>query len=83
CQVNPRQYFDRKNYFYPDNPKAYQISQLDKPLGEHGYVDIEANGETKRIGIERIHLEEDAGKSIHSGQGSLVDLNRQGTPLVE
>ncbi|OFT39684.1 Asp-tRNA(Asn)/Glu-tRNA(Gln) amidotransferase subunit GatB [Aerococcus sp. HMSC06H08] len=83
CQVNPRQYFDRKNYFYPDNPKAYQISQLDKPLGEHGYVDIEVNGETKRIGIERIHLEEDAGKSIHSGQGSLVDLNRQGTPLVE
>lgn len=83
CEINPEQYFDRKNYFYPDNPKAYQISQLDKPLGENGYIDIEVDGQTKRIGIERIHLEEDAGKLIHGGRGSLVDLNRQGTPLVE
>lgn len=84
CQVNPVQAFDRKNYFYPDNPKAYQITQLDRPLGEHGYVDIELeNGETKRIRIERIHLEEDAGKSIHENGESHVDLNRQGTPLVE
>ena len=83
CEVNREQYFDRKNYFYPDNPKAYQISQLDQPLGENGYIDVEIEGENKRIGIERIHLEEDAGKSIHGGQGTLVDLNRQGTPLVE
>ncbi|MHA6602938.1 Asp-tRNA(Asn)/Glu-tRNA(Gln) amidotransferase subunit GatB [Aerococcus urinae] len=84
CEVNPVQSFDRKNYFYPDNPKAYQITQLDRPLGEHGYVDIELeNGETKRIRIERIHLEEDAGKSIHDEGDTLVDLNRQGTPLVE
>lgn len=83
CEVNREQYFDRKNYFYPDNPKAYQISQLDQPLGENGYIDVEIEGVNKRIGIERIHLEEDAGKSIHGGQGTLVDLNRQGTPLVE
>ena len=75
--------FDRKNYFYPDNPKAYQISQLDKPIGENGWIDIEVNGETRRIGITRLHLEEDAGKSTHKEDHSLVDLNRQGTPLVE
>lgn len=75
--------FDRKNYFYPDNPKAYQISQFDKPIGENGWIDIEVNGETKRIGITRLHLEEDAGKSTHKDDHSLVDLNRQGTPLVE
>lgn len=75
--------FDRKNYFYPDNPKAYQISQLDKPIGENGWIDIEVNGETRRIGITRLHLEEDAGKSTHKDDHSLVDLNRQGTPLVE
>lgn len=83
CEINPVQRFDRKNYFYPDNPKAYQISQLDHPLGENGYIEIEVNGETKKIGIERIHLEEDAGKNIHDETGTLVDLNRQGTPLVE
>lgn len=75
--------FDRKNYFYPDNPKAYQISQFDKPIGENGWLEIEVDGETKRIGITRLHLEEDAGKSSHKDDHSLVDLNRQGTPLVE
>ncbi len=75
--------FDRKNYFYPDNPKAYQISQFDQPIGENGYIDIEVDGETKRIGITRLHMEEDAGKSTHKGEYSLVDLNRQGTPLIE
>lgn len=84
CEINPVQSFDRKNYFYPDNPKAYQVSQLDRPIGEHGWVEIEVNGEKKRIGIERLHLEEDAGKNTHGTDGySYVDLNRQGTPLVE
>ena len=75
--------FDRKNYYYPDNPKAYQISQFDKPIGEHGSLDIEIDGEKKTIGITRLHLEEDAGKSTHKDDYSLVDLNRQGTALVE
>ena len=76
--------FDRKNYFYPDNPKAYQISQFDKPIGEHGWVEIEVDGVKKKIGITRVHLEEDAGKLTHTSEGySLVDLNRAGTPLIE
>ncbi|MGD6830551.1 Asp-tRNA(Asn)/Glu-tRNA(Gln) amidotransferase subunit GatB [Sutcliffiella halmapala] len=84
CEVATDTKFDRKNYFYPDNPKAYQISQYDKPIGENGWIDIEVNGEKKRIGITRLHLEEDAGKLMHTGDGySLVDYNRQGTPLVE
>ncbi|MCH1624660.1 Asp-tRNA(Asn)/Glu-tRNA(Gln) amidotransferase subunit GatB [Fredinandcohnia quinoae] len=84
CEVATDTKFDRKNYFYPDNPKAYQISQFDKPIGEHGWIDIEVNGEKKRIGITRLHLEEDAGKLTHTGDGySLVDYNRQGTPLIE
>ncbi|MFA9558410.1 Asp-tRNA(Asn)/Glu-tRNA(Gln) amidotransferase subunit GatB [Evansella sp. AB-rgal1] len=85
CEVAEVTKFDRKNYFYPDNPKAYQISQFDKPVGEHGWIDIEVNGESKRIGITRLHLEEDAGKLTHvDGQGhSLVDFNRVGTPLIE
>lgn len=83
CEINPVQRFDRKNYFYPDNPKAYQISQLDHPLGENGYLEIEVDGEKRKIGIERIHLEEDAGKNVHDSTGTSVDLNRQGTPLVE
>ncbi|MGE6259864.1 Asp-tRNA(Asn)/Glu-tRNA(Gln) amidotransferase subunit GatB [Heyndrickxia sporothermodurans] len=84
CQIAPETKFDRKNYFYPDNPKAYQISQFDKPIGEHGWIEIEVNGEKKKIGITRLHLEEDAGKLMHTGDGySLVDLNRQGTPLIE
>ncbi|MFZ3591162.1 Asp-tRNA(Asn)/Glu-tRNA(Gln) amidotransferase subunit GatB [Bacillus sp. DJP31] len=84
CEIATDTKFDRKNYFYPDNPKAYQISQFDKPIGEHGWVEIEVNGKKKRIGITRLHLEEDAGKLTHTGDGySLVDFNRQGTPLIE
>ncbi|MWC30691.1 Asp-tRNA(Asn)/Glu-tRNA(Gln) amidotransferase subunit GatB [Paenibacillus sp. MMS18-CY102] len=85
CQVADVSKFDRKNYFYPDSPKAYQISQYDQPIGEHGWIDIEVNGETKRIGITRVHLEEDAGKLTHvdGGYASLVDFNRVGTPLIE
>lgn len=84
CDIATDTKFDRKNYFYPDNPKAYQISQFDKPIGENGYIDIEVDGKKKRIGITRLHMEEDAGKLTHSDDGySLVDFNRQGTPLVE
>jgi aspartyl-tRNA(Asn)/glutamyl-tRNA(Gln) amidotransferase subunit B len=83
CEVATHTKFDRKNYFYPDNPKAYQISQFDQPIGEHGWIEIEVNGYTKKIGITRIHLEEDAGKLNHGDGYSLVDYNRQGTPLVE
>jgi len=85
CEIAEWCKFDRKNYFYPDSPKAYQISQYHQPIGRNGWIDIEVNGETKRIGITRLHLEEDAGKLTHTGggQGSLVDLNRAGTPLVE
>ncbi|MFS0723741.1 Asp-tRNA(Asn)/Glu-tRNA(Gln) amidotransferase subunit GatB [Paenibacillus sp. 1P07SE] len=85
CEIASESKFDRKNYFYPDSPKAYQISQYDKPIGEHGWIDIEVDGQTKRIGITRLHLEEDAGKLTHvdGGYASLVDLNRVGTPLVE
>lgn len=85
CQVPQTSKFDRKNYFYPDSPKAYQISQYDEPIGEHGYIDIEVNGERRRIGITRVHLEEDAGKLTHStfGDASYVDLNRVGVPLIE
>ncbi|USK34223.1 Asp-tRNA(Asn)/Glu-tRNA(Gln) amidotransferase subunit GatB [Bacillus sp. F19] len=84
CEVATDTKFDRKNYFYPDNPKAYQISQFDKPIGEHGWIDIEVSGYKKRIGITRLHLEEDAGKLTHTGDGySLCDYNRQGTPLIE
>ncbi|RHW32468.1 Asp-tRNA(Asn)/Glu-tRNA(Gln) amidotransferase subunit GatB [Neobacillus notoginsengisoli] len=83
CEIAPVTSFDRKNYFYPDNPKAFQISQLDRPIGENGWVDIEVNGYKKRIGITRLHLEEDAGKLTHVKGASLVDYNRQGSPLVE
>ncbi|MGM8215994.1 Asp-tRNA(Asn)/Glu-tRNA(Gln) amidotransferase subunit GatB [Bacillaceae bacterium W0354] len=84
CEIATDTKFDRKNYFYPDNPKAYQISQFDKPIGENGWIEIEVNGETKRIGITRLHLEEDAGKLMHGEDGySLVDFNRQGSPLIE
>lgn len=84
CEIATDTKFDRKNYFYPDNPKAYQISQFDQPIGENGWIDIEVDGKTKRIRINRLHMEEDAGKLIHSNDGySLVDYNRAGTPLVE
>ena len=84
CQISQETKFDRKNYFYPDNPKAYQISQFDYPIGHDGWIDIEVEGQTKRIRIERVHLEEDAGKNTHGTDGfSYVDLNRQGTPLIE
>jgi len=85
CTVNQRSIFARKNYFYPDLPAGYQISQFDLPVCEHGYLDIEVDGMTKRIGITRIHMENDAGKNIHAPgeNASYVDLNRAGTPLVE
>jgi aspartyl-tRNA(Asn)/glutamyl-tRNA(Gln) amidotransferase subunit B len=86
CQIAPRSIFARKNYFYPDLPKGYQISQYDTPICYNGWVDIELeDGSTKRIRINRIHMEEDAGKSIHDQDpfNTLVDLNRAGTPLIE
>ncbi|MGY3747533.1 Asp-tRNA(Asn)/Glu-tRNA(Gln) amidotransferase subunit GatB [Vagococcus salmoninarum] len=84
CQISQETYFDRKNYFYPDNPKAYQISQDKQPIGHDGWIEIEVAGEKRIIRIERVHLEEDAGKNIHGDGGySYVDLNRQGTPLIE
>src|SRR5271165_2095828 len=88
CRINERSIFARKNYFYPDLPKGYQISQYDKPLAEHGYIEIPAAGGTKRIGITRVHMEEDAGKSLHDGladssQWTSIDLNRSGVPLIE
>lgn len=81
--INKKSVFDRKNYFYPDLPKAYQISQFTIPIVEHGELFININGENKRIGITRAHLEEDAGKNTHEEGRSLVDLNRAGTPLLE
>src|ERR1700756_2916604 len=89
CEVRPRSIFARKNYFYPDLPKGYQISQFDKPLAEHGWIDVPtADDGTKRIGITRLHMEEDAGKSLHDGFAdsatrTYLDLNRCGTPLIE
>ncbi|MGL1863805.1 MAG: Asp-tRNA(Asn)/Glu-tRNA(Gln) amidotransferase subunit GatB [Pseudodesulfovibrio sp.] len=85
CEINLKSVFARKNYFYPDSPKGYQISQFELPICEHGYVDIEVEGTQKRIGVTRIHMEEDAGKSIHSAadNASFVDLNRTGIPLIE
>ncbi len=88
CRVNPLSRFARKNYFYPDLPKGYQISQYDQPVAEGGWVEIEAGDRKKRIGVTRVHMEDDAGKSIHDGfkdsdRYSYVDLNRCGTPLIE
>lgn len=85
CEIARDSKNDRKNYFYPDLPKSYQISQFDKPLCEHGYVEIDAQGEKKKIRLTRIHIEEDAGKLNHDefAGGSLVDLNRAGVPLIE
>jgi aspartyl-tRNA(Asn)/glutamyl-tRNA(Gln) amidotransferase subunit B len=88
CQVNSFSRFARKNYFYPDLPKGYQISQYDQPLAEHGWLEVVVDGVKKRIGVTRVHMEDDAGKSIHDGfkdsdRYTYVDLNRSGTPLIE
>jgi len=93
CEIRETSIFSRKNYFYPDSPKGYQISQFDKPVAEHGWIEVpafDASGAaiTKRIGVTRLHMEEDAGKSIHDGfadsvSKTYIDLNRCGTPLVE
>src|SRR5437764_14790085 len=88
CRINETSIFARKNYFYPDLPKGYQISQYDKPLAEFGYIEVSAEGRKKKIGITRVHLEEDAGKSLHEGfadsdEKTAIDLNRTGVPLIE
>lgn len=83
CTVNEVSRFARKNYFYPDLPDGYQTSQWEPPICENGYLDITVNGATRRIGITRIHLENDAGKCVHAEGATLVDLNRAGTPLIE
>ena len=88
CRVNETSIFARKNYFYPDLPKGYQISQYDRPLSEHGFVELRTAAGSKRIGLTRLHLEEDAGKSLHEGfadsaERTYIDLNRSGVPLIE
>jgi aspartyl-tRNA(Asn)/glutamyl-tRNA(Gln) amidotransferase subunit B len=91
CTITPRSLFHRKNYFYPDMPKNYQISQYDVPLAKGGYLEYDVDGVSKRVGIERVHIEEDTGKIIHAGEGgrigaadyALIDYNRAGIPLVE
>jgi aspartyl-tRNA(Asn)/glutamyl-tRNA(Gln) amidotransferase subunit B len=88
CNVNTVSQWARKNYFYPDLPKGYQISQYDRPIAEHGYIEISVGGSTRRVGVQRIHMEEDAGKSLHEGfpdssRSTALDFNRSGVPLVE
>jgi len=85
CTIESRNVFARKNYFYPDLPKGYQITQFESPLCTRGHLDIESGGAPKRIGIRRIHMEEDAGKNIHdeSRGRSYIDFNRAGVPLLE
>ena len=88
CTINPVSQWARKNYFYPDLPKGYQISQFDRPIAENGHLEIEVEGVTRKIRIQRIHMEEDAGKSLHEGfpdsdRNTYIDLNRSGVPLVE
>src|SRR5205814_5036048 len=88
CTVHPTSIFARKNYFYPDLPKGYQISQYDKPVAEFGYIEVPSQGRKKKIGITRVHLEEDAGKSLHEGfpdsdEKTAIDLNRTAVPLIE
>jgi aspartyl-tRNA(Asn)/glutamyl-tRNA(Gln) amidotransferase subunit B len=88
CKINTDSQWSRKNYFYPDLPKGYQISQYDRPLAQHGFIEITVNGQNKRIGVQRIHMEEDAGKSLHEGfqdssRFTYLDFNRSGVPLIE
>src|SRR5574341_930266 len=88
CRINETSIFARKNYFYPDLPKGYQISQYDRPLSEHGFVEIKTAAGAKPISITRLHLEEDAGNSLHEGfadsaERTYIDLNRSGVPLIE
>ncbi|MFZ5890356.1 MAG: Asp-tRNA(Asn)/Glu-tRNA(Gln) amidotransferase subunit GatB [Myxococcota bacterium] len=84
CSIRQKSIFARKNYFYPDLPKGYQISQYEEPFSDDGHLEIEVDGERRRVGITRVHMEEDAGKNVHGvGGDSLVDLNRAGTPLIE
>ncbi len=83
CKIRKEQHFDRKNYFYPDNPKNYQITQFATPIGYDGYVEIEVDGEKKKIYIEEMHIEEDTCKSTHRGDKTLLDFNRAGVPLIE
>ena len=88
CTINTQSQWSRKNYFYPDLPKGYQISQYDRPIAEHGFIEIQVNGASRKIGVQRIHMEEDAGKSLHEGfpdsaRSTYLDYNRSGVPLVE
>jgi len=83
CKINQETKFDRKNYFYPDLPKGYQISQYDQPIGEEGFVEIEVDSDSRRVRIQRVHLEEDTGKSLHNGDETLLDYNKSGVPLAE
>jgi aspartyl-tRNA(Asn)/glutamyl-tRNA(Gln) amidotransferase subunit B len=88
CRVNPESQWARKNYFYPDLPKGYQISQYDRPIAQHGFIEISVGGAKKKIGVQRVHMEEDAGKSLHEGfpdssRTTYLDFNRSGVPLIE
>ncbi len=83
CDISKVMHFDRKNYFYPDNPKNYQITQNRTPIGRNGYIEIEVDGQKKKIEIEEMHIEEDTCKSAHRGEISLLDFNRAGVPLIE
>jgi len=83
CTINPKNIFSRKNYYYPDLPKGYQITQFEHPICENGYLEIETKAGARKVSIQRIHMEEDAGKNVHMSGFSLVNLNRAGVPLIE
>src|SRR5207249_3631721 len=88
CKINIESQWARKNYFYPDLPKGYQISQYDRPLAQHGFIETKVDGKRKKVGVQRVHMEEDAGKSLHEGlpdsnRSSYLDFNRSGVPLIE